>query len=66
MKTVFAGALFLVVGLSACQKKDRMPEDGMGAGAAPPVATDTTMIDTMRTPAVPMDSLRADTTRRPQ
>lgn len=68
MKTAIAGTLVLVLAVTGCQKRDAQPsDDGFGAGATPPAATDTTTIDTMRTPAVPDDSLRIrDTTARPQ
>lgn len=65
MKTAIAGALVLVVAVTGCQKREKPADDGFGAGATP---TDTSArIDTMRTPAIPADSLRmSDTARRPQ
>ena len=66
MKTAIAGALVLVIAVTGCQKKDKPADDGFGAGATP--IDTTTTVDTMRTPAVPADSLRYGDTApsRPQ
>lgn len=62
MKGALAAGLVLAIALTGCQKKPQTTDDGMGAGATPPPpAMDTTMRDTMRTPAIP-----ADTSARPQ
>jgi hypothetical protein len=63
MKTAIAGALVLVVAVTGCQKRDKTADDGFGAGATP--ADTTSMTDTMRTPAVPADTLRTDSVNRP-
>lgn len=65
MKRIIAGALVLVA-LTGCQKQDKSADDGFGAGATPPAATDTTMGDTSRVQAVPDSTTRPDSSNRPQ